>query len=161
MKPNFQTYIGYDPETNEYKIGKSRNAQEREGTIRRGYDRQLYRMLYVSDGNCESIIHSFFKGKRTQGEWFKLNSNDLSVLLENFNFYEFKASLLPQVRSTEEYIDRTQALMLLGCGQDSFYRLHSKNLPIVARKRQQALYSKQQVSDYAQIVNPPMIIVHL
>lgn len=64
-----------------YKIGKSRNVQSRLSQLNLSSDEPLtiYKS-YTNYGELEAYFHDYFKEKRCNTEWFKLDENDLEYI---------------------------------------------------------------------------------
>lgn len=75
-------------ENNLYKIGCTDNISQRLGTFKVGNCFiEIVASKIVSDKYyAENWFHKYFKDKKYKGEWYKLNENDLKLLLDIFGF---------------------------------------------------------------------------
>lgn len=77
-------YVGYHRKSNLFKIGMSKNPEQRRRTL----GIKLYHVIKCdrfgeySAANVETQLHDFFgvMGKHVEGEWFQLQQYDLQVL---------------------------------------------------------------------------------
>jgi len=83
-----KTYVMIDHNTGFYKIGKSKNAIEREKTL--ASEKPTIELVLVCENNIETNLHKKFREKRIRGEWFDLQADDILELIEK---YEFKKPL--------------------------------------------------------------------
>lgn len=73
-------YLMYDRVKGLYKIGFSKNPNYREKTLRSEEpDIQLFKKWFTPQ-KYESDLKKRFKAKRIRGEWFNLNTEDLSEI---------------------------------------------------------------------------------
>jgi prophage antirepressor-like protein len=77
---NKKTYLIVDEKTNLVKIGASLSPNIREKTLQS--ECPFIKLLYVLDRNIEKELHKHYKSKRERGEWFLLNDEDISDLID-------------------------------------------------------------------------------
>jgi hypothetical protein len=77
-------YVMLDENTGQYKIGVSKTPHHRERTLQS--EKPTIEMLFFYKGGYkeEKELHKKFKEKRTRGEWFKLNEEDLNYIMSYF-----------------------------------------------------------------------------
>jgi len=96
--------------TDIYKIGYSKNADKRIGSIKTSspLDIELIKVFKCYDAfQAEQELHNIFKGKRTNREWFKLNFNDLDILkkfLSDFLIEEAEDFLEDKLQAKEKNV---------------------------------------------------------
>lgn len=73
-------YIMLDEGTGSYKIGRSKNPQERESTLQSEKPTIVLLKTYKGMIKDETFLHQFFEDKRGRGEWFNLDQNDLKII---------------------------------------------------------------------------------
>lgn len=78
------TYIMYDQSTDYYKIGQSVSPTRREKTLQA--EKPTIDLILLSPNNIEFHLHAAFKAKRIRGEWFKLDADDILLLIEKYGF---------------------------------------------------------------------------
>lgn len=78
-------YVMIDKNTGFYKIGRSKNPEQREKTLQS--EKPTIEMLFNHDARVkdEKHLHDLFKDKRVRGEWFDLSGSDLTTIREYFN----------------------------------------------------------------------------
>lgn len=79
-------FIGYkDLPDLPVKIGKSKDVKNRLSSLQTGSGMEL-EILFTVPGYSEEeeTLHKLFDGKKTQGEWFNLTSEDLEWVRENY-----------------------------------------------------------------------------
>lgn len=87
-----------------YKIGKSKNPQNRVKQIRTGNPN--VKLVDFSDKVTEKELHALYKNHRIKGEWFRLDEKQVNSILKlysNGKQYNFDARL-KQVRHHEKTI---------------------------------------------------------
>lgn len=78
-------YLMYDPSLEMHKIGYSKDAEYREKTLQgqRPTIELIAKKEYSSKikaRQIESLLHKKYHNKRTRGEWFKLEENDIQYI---------------------------------------------------------------------------------
>jgi hypothetical protein len=64
-----------------YKIGTTKNIEERVRTIKAGNPFQLEVVYYgIDKGETEEYWHQYFKDKHHSGEWYCLNKEDVEII---------------------------------------------------------------------------------
>lgn len=79
-------FIGYKDRSDlPVKIGKSKDVKNRLSSLQTGSGMEL-EILFTVPGYSkeEETLHKLFDGKKTQGEWFNLTSEDLEWVRENY-----------------------------------------------------------------------------
>ena len=79
-------YVALCTHCNLFKIGTTNNLRSRTKTLRTA--NPYLEMLYVGCGSylMEAHFHRLFEDKKVRGEWFNLDSEDIRLLLEGFEF---------------------------------------------------------------------------
>lgn len=74
-------YLMMDMRSRHIKIGRSNKPEYRESTLQA--EQPLIETIFVWKGNKsdETFWHNHFASKRTRGEWFNLNDNDVAFLI--------------------------------------------------------------------------------
>lgn len=85
---NFATYIFFNPITGLYKIGMSKNVQNRFFQLKREVSEKL-QAIAVCHENKESEIHFKYKNKRVFGEWFSIDLNDVLDIITDYGFKNY------------------------------------------------------------------------
>lgn len=78
------TYVIADKDTNEHKIGISKNPLSRISPIRTARPTCFLYLLHKC--NLESMLHGIYADKRKYNEWFCLSEDDLLDLVCNYGF---------------------------------------------------------------------------
>jgi len=78
------TYVIADKDTNEHKIGISKNPLSRLSPIRTS--RPMCFLLLLHKCNLERMLHGIYADKRKYNEWFCLDEDDLLDLVCNYGF---------------------------------------------------------------------------
>lgn len=76
-------YILKDKGTGLYKIGVTTNLNKRFESIRTGNPSIKLIHVMEGDGSTEMAYHWNFKRKLIIGEWFKLDANDLKLIIKS------------------------------------------------------------------------------
>lgn len=84
VKSRFKTYVMFDSKANLYKIGRSYNPYKREKDISCG--NPSIQLILICDNDIERKMHKEFNSKRITGEWFRLNADDILILMEEYEF---------------------------------------------------------------------------
>lgn len=79
-----KTYIIYDKYSGHYKLGKSTDPKKRKGTLLS--DRTSLELIAIADKDVETILHRKYKTQRADGEWFKLSKEQVSDIINTYNF---------------------------------------------------------------------------
>ena len=79
-KEEWSTYIFKDINTEMYKIGRSRNINQRINHLSNSSGRLLVK-VFVFGGDIESKLHSMFSKYRVNGEWFNIPKKNLEESL--------------------------------------------------------------------------------
>ena len=71
-----------------YKIGITKNIEERRRTFKIGnaFIEIVASLRTDKAREIEKKLHNIFKNKQIEGEWFLLNKNDLSFIINTYNF---------------------------------------------------------------------------
>lgn len=77
------TYVMYDGSAL-YKIGRSVNPNERLRSLCTA--NPSLQLIMVCNADIECTIHKLFTSKRVKREWFKLDQNDMDLLLSKYGF---------------------------------------------------------------------------
>jgi len=86
LSNNFtKVYVMIDKNTGYYKIGRSKNPNQREKTLQS--EKPTIEMLFNRDARVkdEKKLHDMFDKKRVRGEWFDLKGSDLGLIKEYFD----------------------------------------------------------------------------
>jgi hypothetical protein len=78
-------YIIKDNGTGYYKIGMSRNVNQRIKSLNTSTPRGIETVLIFDSSDCvldENNIHNMFSDKRISGEWFELDDKDIEKIKE-------------------------------------------------------------------------------
>lgn len=78
------TYVMYDASTEAYKIGQSVDPVHREKTLQA--EKPTIKTILLCSENHEYKLHRLFDPKRIRGEWFKLEADDLLLMIEEYGF---------------------------------------------------------------------------
>jgi len=78
LRPSFKTYLIFDGDN--YKIGRSRNVNERLKKLQGEYKKEMY---LISTCNCdiEHELHKEYSYANINGEWFDLNKYDVKAII--------------------------------------------------------------------------------
>ena len=79
-----KTYLMLDNNNGYIKIGRSINPKKRETTLQS--EKPDITLLKICDCNIETKLHKMFKDKRVRGEWFSLSKEDISYIVDPFDF---------------------------------------------------------------------------
>jgi hypothetical protein len=79
-------YVALCTHCNLCKIGTTNNLSGRTKTLRTA--NPYLQMLYFGSGSylMEGHFHRLFEDKKVRGEWFDLDSEDIRLLVEGFEF---------------------------------------------------------------------------
>lgn len=81
-----KTYLMKDSNTGYTKIGKAINPRFRERTLQS--EKPSISLLAICESLIESELHEKYSEKRIRGEWFNLDENDISEIINKYNFSE-------------------------------------------------------------------------
>lgn len=79
-----KTYLMLDNNNGYIKIGRSINPKKRETTLQS--EKPDITLLKICHCNIETKLHKMFKDKRVRGEWFSLSKEDISYIVDAFDF---------------------------------------------------------------------------
>lgn len=86
-------YLLCDPSQNLYKIGVTRNIYtKRIKQLQTGNGNEIHLVSYYETFypfRIEKFLHNKFLSKKTHGEWFDLNLDDISHFTENCKYFEY------------------------------------------------------------------------
>ena len=85
--PESVVYFVAAPEVNRVKIGRSRDAGVRFGTLQQASPSELTLLGVIPDGNREREIHERFGSCRVRGEWFILTPELADFIKRNTELY--------------------------------------------------------------------------
>lgn len=83
-------YIYLLKSNNKYKIGISDDVEKRCSILSTGNPYKIviiYKKMINNARTQEKKLHTIFRKKRVQGEWFKLNDNDVSHIIDFFKSF--------------------------------------------------------------------------
>ena len=83
-KPPMKTYIMYDKSANLYKIGRSRNIDDRLKDLRTG-NPSIILIAYL-DSDKETELHQRLALQRVENEWFEFGKRTLDNIIREFRF---------------------------------------------------------------------------
>lgn len=83
-KPPMKTYIMYDKSANLYKIGRSRNIDDRLKDLRTG-NPSIILIAYL-DSDKETELHQRLALQRVENEWFEFGTRTLDNIIREFRF---------------------------------------------------------------------------
>lgn len=83
-KSPMRTYIMYDKSANLYKIGRSRNIDDRLKGLRTG-NPSIILIAYL-DGDKETELHQRLALQRVENEWFEFGTRTLDNIIREFRF---------------------------------------------------------------------------
>lgn len=81
---DINTYIIKDSSSGLFKIGKSRNPIERLKTLSIGNPNLS--IIGVCNKNVELLIHKEYDSVRVDGEWFRMDNNDICHIIKKYGF---------------------------------------------------------------------------
>lgn len=82
------TYLMKDTNTGCTKIGKSADPRFRESTLQS--EKPTIELYKVCAFNVEKELHNKYKDKRVRGEWFRLSENEISEIVDNYAFVDWR-----------------------------------------------------------------------
>jgi len=86
-------YIGATTnKSGEFKIGRSRNLDQREKSLQIGnpYFSILYFMTSMDCHRAEKKLHMVFEDKKISGGWFRLSNEDMTRIISEYKFEVYK-----------------------------------------------------------------------
>ncbi len=77
---NQKTYLIKDPKNSNYKIGISKNVNQRLRNIR--VSNPLVHLICSCDDNIEKGLHMLYENQAIEGEWYRLSDSDVDDIIE-------------------------------------------------------------------------------
>ena len=79
-----KTYLMYNLASKNFKIGRSKNCDVRLRQLSKECGNDIM-MVATCVGDIEKTLHRLFSSKKDNGEWFKLNENNVKSIKDMFN----------------------------------------------------------------------------
>lgn len=149
-------YILKEHKYNTYKIGKTKNVEKRlnEFHVKLPYETTVENLIFCKDHHkAEILFHELFKGKRLDGEWFRLTEDDL----EKIRILSLPTKLIQAITGETNKISENYHKGNANKNQKSWFTLkeaQTYGIPIYESYRgiDQNLYSKTKCKEMGQPV---------